>query len=152
MDIPQALEKLRVICSKQEKAPGDILTWLKRQGVDGEHHQKILTQLRAEKFVDDNRYAAAFVRDKIKFDHWGIIKIRFMLHQKGIDKSTAEKALREVDRDDYRSMIGREIEKKRKSLKGESAALWAKLARYGASRGYEMEYMRDFLGSEGGDY
>jgi hypothetical protein len=46
-------------------------------------------------------------------------------------------------------MIGRELTKKRKSLKGSSYEIWAKLARYGSSRGYEMEFMAEFLGETG---
>jgi hypothetical protein len=42
--------------------------------------------------------------------------------------------------------VGKELAKKRKSLKGSPREIWAKLARYGSSRGYEMEIMHDFLG------
>jgi regulatory protein len=144
----QALDKIRQICSRQEKCPADVLTLLKRWGVPQEHHQEILEDLRSGKFLDEYRYAAAFVADKIKFDHWGLIKIRYMLQQKGIARHVAEDALREINPDDYRAMVGRELAKKRKTLKGPAREVWAKLARYGSSRGYEMEVMQGFLGDE----
>lgn len=148
METPQALDKLRQICSRQEKSPADIIQLLKRWGIDQPHHPVILDRLRLEKFLDENRYAAAFVADKIKFDHWGIVKIRYMLHQKGIGNAAVDNAIREIDHDAYRNMVGKEMAKKRKSLKGTPREIWAKLARYGSSRGYEMEVMREFLEDE----
>ena len=74
-----------------------------------------------------------------------MIKIRMMLNQKGIEKSISENVIKEVDLDAYRSMIGQELKKKRNTLKGTPYEIWAKLARYGSSRGYEMEYMEEFL-------
>jgi len=150
--IGEAIDKLQQICSKQEKCPADVIVLLKRWDIDNDFHKGILTQLKAEKYIDEYRYATAFVKDKIRFDHWGFIKIRFVLHQKGIDKGIVEKALKEVDRDEYRQMVSRELNKKRKSLKGTSREIWAKLARYGSSRGYEMDIMHDFLGDDAGDY
>jgi regulatory protein len=149
--ISEALDKLRQLCSRQEKCPADVVVLLKRWGIEQEHYQGIVEQLKSEKFVDEYRYSVAFVKDKIKFDRWGIIKIRYLLQQKGIAREVLENAIREVDQDEYRRMIGREIDKKRKSLKGTPREIWAKLARYGSSRGYELEFMQDFLDDTGGD-
>ena len=149
--IKQALEKLRQICSRQEKSPADVIVLLKRWGIDQLHHLTIIEQLKSEKYIDEYRYTSAFVKDKIKFDHWGIIKIRYFLHLKGIAKDILENAIKEVDRNEYRHMIGKELDKKRKSLKGTPREIWAKLARYGSSRGYELEIMQDFLDEGAGD-
>ena len=42
-------------------------------------------------------------------------------------------------------MIRNELVKKKKLLKGPRSQCWQKLARFGASRGYEMGIMRDML-------
>jgi regulatory protein len=144
--IARALEKLREICSRQEKCPAEVRVLLKRWDINQEHHQEIIGKLISERFIDEHRYASAFVRDKTRFDHWGRIKIRYFLQQKGIAKSASDKAIGEIDQDEYRKMVGKELAKKRKSLKGSPRDIWAKLARYGSSRGYEMEIMHDFLG------
>ena len=146
MEISQALNKLREICGRQEKCPADVITLLRKWGLDQEHYQKIMEQLKSERFIDEYRYTSAFIRDKMKFDHWGIIKIRFLLQHKGMSREVVENALGEIDREEYRRMIGRELDKKRKTLKGTPREIWAKLARYGSSRGYEMENMHEFLG------
>jgi regulatory protein len=145
----EALQNLRKICSKQEKCPADLLGLLKRWGVNRDQHQDILEKLRAEGFLNEHRYATAFVRDKMKFEHWGIIKIRYNLRQKGIAQSVCDQAIAAIDHDEYRVMVGRELGKKRRSLQGTSREIWAKLARYGASRGYEMDVMQEFLRHDG---
>lgn len=147
----EALSRLQKICSMQEKCPADIILLLDRWGVAPEHHPGIISRLRSDNFMDENRYASAFVKDKIRFGHWGFVKIRYFLRQKGIPAEIANEACNNIDRDDYREMITKELEKKKKTLKGLPREVWAKLARYGSSRGYEMEYMQAFLDSIGTD-
>lgn len=151
METATALVKLQEICSRQEKAPADAITLMKKWGVARENQGEILEKLKAERFIDENRYASAFVKDKIRFDHWGMVKIRFHLNHKGISEDITEKALKEIDKQEYRQMVSKELEKKRKTLKGTGREIWARLARYGSSRGYEMDVMRDFLGADFGE-
>jgi len=141
-----ALEKLQKMCSMQEKCPADILLLLKRWGVGHEHHEDILAKLKKDKVIDEGRYASAFVKDKVKFDHWGFLKIMYFLKQKGIPRNVVDEACRAIDRNDYAIMIKKELEKKKKTLTGRRREVAAKLARYGSSRGYEMEIMHPFLG------
>ena len=141
----EALGKLQQLCSRQEKCEADVVILLNRWGVEKEQHPAILASLRQDDYLSESRYVAAFVKDKIKFEHWGMVKIAYMLRHKGISRKVTEEALRHIDISEYRAMITRELEKKRKSLRGSRRENWAKLARYGASRGYEMEYMQDFL-------
>lgn len=142
----EALGKLQKICSMQEKCAADVILLLKRWGIETHRHQDILSRLREDKYLDDTRFAFAFVKDKIRFDHWGMIKISYFLKQKGISKKTIGEALEGIDREEYAGMIRKEMEKKKGSLKGAPRERWAKLARYGSSRGYEMEFMQDILG------
>jgi regulatory protein len=135
-----------MICSRQEKCPADVTLLLNRWEIPVEQHPAIINQLIREKFIDEQRYASAYIKDKIKFDHWGFIKIRAMLNQKGISKKITDDNIREIDRAEYRKMIGSELDKKRRTVKGTPYEIWAKLARYGSSRGYAMEDMEEFLG------
>jgi regulatory protein len=147
----EALSKLQKICSMQEKCTADVVLLLKRWGIEPQQHQDIIDRLRADTFMDESRFAAAFVRDKIHFDHWGIIKINYFLKQKGIAKKVIQEVLNSIDREEYAEMIRRELEKKKKTLKGTPRERWAKLARYGSSRGYELDFMQEFLGEIASD-
>ena len=44
---------------------------MQRWGVEPSARQGVLQKLLADRFIDDNRYAEAFVRDKIRLSGWG---------------------------------------------------------------------------------
>lgn len=144
----EALEKLRQLLSRQEKCTADVREWLRKWGIDPSHHDVIIETLTKERFLDEIRYAAALVKDKIKLDHWGIIKIRYLMRQKGLPGAAIDQAISGIDQEEYREMVSRELAKKRKTIRGTKREVWVKLARYGFSRGYEMDVMRDFLGDD----
>ena len=95
-----------------------------------------------EKFIDDNRFAAAFVRDKLKFNGWGKQKIVFKLRSLGVAADIIERALRENYNDDSLSgqkVLEKLLEKKWNSLKGDEPlqVRKAKAVRFAAGRGFE---------------
>ncbi|MBN1157888.1 MAG: RecX family transcriptional regulator [Bacteroidales bacterium] len=141
----EALEKIKDICASREMSPSEVSTLLKRWGLASEKIQEITEKLKTEKFLDESRYAFAFVRDKIRLERWGLYKVKFALKQKGIPGPIAEEAIQSVDETEYREMVQSELLKKAKLMKGSSAQNWQKLARFGSSRGYEMEIMHDML-------
>lgn len=53
----------------------------------------IVEQLVREKFVDDRRFAAAFVRDKLRFNGWGKQKIVYKLRSLGVEQSIISEAI-----------------------------------------------------------
>jgi regulatory protein len=146
-----ALQKLRQICSKQEKCPRDVISLLKKWSIDVKYHHEIIEKLKADNFINEQRYSASFIGDKIRFEHWGLIKISYFLRQKGISSTVINESIQQIDHNEYRQMISKELAKKRKTIKGTSHEIWAKLARYGSSRGYEMEIMREFLDESAGE-
>lgn len=148
MESDQALDKLRHLLSRQEKCTADVREWLRKWGIDPSRQDGIIETLTRERFLDEYRYAAALVMDKIRLDHWGIIKIRYFMRQKGLPGAVIDQAIAGIDQEEYRDMVGRELAKKRKTIRGAKREVWVKLARYGSSRGYEMDVMRDFLGED----
>ncbi len=61
----QALSSLMRLCARAEKSSGDVMRLMARWGVDSSQRDNILQRLLAEKFIDDRRFAAAYVREKI---------------------------------------------------------------------------------------
>ena len=141
----EALDKLRTLCAKQEKSPSDALRLMKKWGVNQEASVKILGTLKSEGFISEKRYAEAFVKDKIRFEHWGRVKVLYSLTHKGIPRGVAEDAIAVIDGENYRSMIRNELIRKRKLMNDDASVCWQKLARFGTSRGYEMDIMYDIL-------
>ena len=58
----QALSALMRQCARAERCSGDALRLMRRWGVTDDEARKVLARLVAERFIDDQRYADAYVR------------------------------------------------------------------------------------------
>ena len=142
--LSEVLNTLQRICSKQEKCKAEITDYLVRKGIPAEFHQAVLSQLMAGRFIDEERYAKAAVRDKFMLNRWGRQKIHHFLETKQISEERIERAMDTIDESDYRKMIEEEIGKKGIALSGgKQGAKEMKLIRFVASRGYEEELVRE---------
>lgn len=134
----QALRLLMNMAARAERSSGDALRLMKRWGVDDNDAQRVLQRLIAERFIDDSRYAAAFVREKINLSGWGSYKIVEALRRKGVDNRIIENALSQYGSVDMEERLQGLLEKKIKTVKyRDTSDLRAKLFRFAASRGYD---------------
>lgn len=143
----EALDRAMAICSRSEKCVSDISDKLKSWGIDSDEKiSLIIGNLKAEKFIDEKRYAAAYAREKHRFNHWGRIKIGMMLGAKGIGKPEIQEALGSIDEGLYRTVLKEEILKKRRTIKGTNQfEIKGKLMRFAQSKGYETNLIFDIL-------
>jgi regulatory protein len=138
--VNQVLNTLQRICSKQEKCRADITDYMVKKGIPAEFHEQVLSQLTAGRFIDEERYALAVVRDKLILNRWGKKKIRHFLETKQIAEERIERALDTIDESDYRTMIREEMHKKLSALQEEDPGSGkVKMIRFADSRGYEEE-------------
>ena len=80
MTSDQVLARLQRQCSRMEYCSRDIYRKaLKALEGDAEAAERIVASLRADRFVDDLRYASAFAREKASLQGWGPVKISFQL-------------------------------------------------------------------------
>ena len=134
----QALRLLMNMAARAERSSGDALRLMKRWGVDDNDAQRVLQRLIAERFIDDSRYAAAFVREEINLSGWGSYKIVAALRRKGVDNRIIENALSQYGSVDMEERLQGLLEKKIKTVKyRDTSDLRAKLFRFAASRGYD---------------
>ena len=100
----------------------------------------MIEHLKKERYVDDARYAVAYVRDKYRFNQWGRIKISQALKMKHIDSQSISLALQEIDEEEYLSILTSLLRKKKKSVKANNEyERNGKILRFAASHGYEMD-------------
>jgi len=136
----QALARIQKICSVQEKCSFDVRRKLSDWGFENIAIEKIIIILIEDKFVDDNRFAKSFVREKFRINKWGRIKITYALKQKRIPESTIDLALEEIEEEEYLHILETELIKKKKSIKAKNQFdLKGKLLRFGQSKGFEIE-------------
>ena len=141
-----ALEKAMAQCSRREYCSDDIRNKLSLWGVDNDDIGKILRILISDNFINESRYATAFVRDKFKYNKWGKVKISAHLRGKKVPQDIIRSALDSIDNDLYIKLLRELIEAHRKSVKAKNQYdLKAKLLRYGLSKGFESSLLYDIL-------
>jgi len=139
MPFDEILSRLTARCSTTELCLSDIRKKLDATDITEKEKERILHRLLDEGYVDEARYARAFVRDKFRFSGWGKVKIAQGLRAKQISSTVIDEALKEIDEDYYRQTLREALKAKRRSLHEKSDyETNAKLIRFALSRGYEM--------------
>lgn len=141
-----ALAKAEAYCSVAERCKVDVVRKLEIWGAPVASFEKIINHLEEEKYLDEQRYAIAFARDKYRFDQWGRIKIAQGLKMKCISSRTVAIAMGEIDEAEYLSLLITMLEKKLQNIKAASDyERNGKLVRFAVSRGYELDVVFDCM-------
>lgn len=138
MNFKEALSYTMDLCSRQEKCSSEIREKLEKFKLPGAHVEKVIQTLKKEGFIDESRYAGMFVRDKLRINRWGKIKIRYMLTAKHIPEEVIRDAIDGIDDQNYLEILKEELIKKRRQIKDDNPFMVRnKLARFGQQRGFE---------------
>ena len=136
----EAYQKLSALCAMSEQCCHDMMRKMSRWQMDQEVAEKVVARLVKEGFINEERYARAFVRDKFRYNHWGEVKIKHELKLKGISQKHIEAGLEELDEDENLNALREIIQKKRPSVKGKSDyEIRCKLIRFAVGRGFDMD-------------
>ena len=140
----QALAALMRLCARAEKSQEDARRLMRGWGVAEKDAEQVLGRLVRDRFIDDSRYAEAFVREKLRLSGWGEYKIRTALQRKGVSKERIDAALSQADRPAMGERLAQQLERKARTVKYTSQyELKTKLIRYGLSLGYDYEAVMD---------
>lgn len=143
----QAFKKLSAMCAKAEHCQYDMTEKMRRWQVSEDVQARVMERLVKNKYVDDDRYSRAFVRDKVRYNKWGRLKVAQALRMKRIPDNVIAAALDEIDRDEYIGILRQLIQAKRKSTKADSEyELKMKLMRFAASRGFTADEAKEVVG------
>ena len=135
----EIFNRLSARCSTTELCLSDIRKKLDATDLTDPEKGLIIRHLLDEKYVDEARYARAFVRDKFRFSGWGRVKIAQGLRAKQISQTDIQEALQEIDEEDYRRALRDALKAKRRTVRGSSTyETNAKLIRFAQGRGYEL--------------
>lgn len=139
MTYDQALNRSASLCSMGEKCAADIFDKAVAWGLSEAEAGRLVEYLIDERFIDDHRFAHAFINDKFTYQHWGRVKIRYMLRQKGIDDAVINELMEEViDEEAYIEACADTLRVKMRSIDLPlSPNDRARLYRFAAQRGFE---------------
>jgi len=146
LSFEQALNKIASFCAYQERAKAEVIQKLKTYRISDFEIEKIIERLEDENFLDEERFAKTYVRSKFQYKKWGKIKIEYNLRQKQISSKMIEKALTEIQEEDYENLIHDLVEQKRNSLPDlEPFKQKQKIMTYMVSKGFEQALILKYL-------
>lgn len=142
----EAYLQLAAVCAHTEHCEQEMRDKMKRWGMDKDVQERVVARLVKERYIDNERYARAFVKDKIRYNKWGQRKVRQALWLKRIDEDIQQKVLDEIDEKEYLDVLIPLLKQKRKTTKANSDyELNQKLVRFALSRGFDFSIIRQCL-------
>jgi regulatory protein len=142
----EALLKAAAYCAYQERTQEEVRSKLYTYGLSPDEVEQVLLELIAEKLVDEERYAASYVRGRYSLKRWGRRKIIQGLKGKRISDYCIRQGLKEIDPEQYWQNVLYLLEKKNRSEKdGNPLLRRQKLTYYLLGKGYENDLVQDAL-------
>lgn len=135
---------MEAFCAYQERCDYEVRKKLNSWFMDQEHIAIIIADLITNNFLNEQRFAEAFVSGKFRIKNWGRIKIKRELKQRKISAYSINKGMEQIDEQEYLSTLQRLAENKK--VKGTNK--WdkmAKIKRYLSSKGYESDLIHEVV-------
>jgi regulatory protein len=143
----EAKVKLEAWCAYQERCQFEVTQKLFDWQFSVEQRDQLIADLISNRFIDEERFASAFVSGKFRIKHWGRNKIRQHLKQKRISEYSIKKGFQEIDPDEYWVTLLR-LTARKLAEKKRNETIWqsrARVQRYLSAKGYEFDLIADAL-------
>ncbi|MDR0744107.1 MAG: RecX family transcriptional regulator [Tannerella sp.] len=146
----EVLSDLAKYCSQAERCIYDVRKKLNATNLTEDAKNRVINRLIQEKFIDEQRFCRGFINDKLKFNHWGCIKIIYELKRRQIKPEIYADVMDTIDEDEYLSVLSHILKSKKRSIKGYSDQdIFRKLYSFASSRGFEtpliMKALKDLF-------
>lgn len=123
-------------CAVAERAEADVRRKLYEWDADRNLQDAVIDFLRENGYVDDRRYCAAYVHDKVTYQGWGRRKIEAGLQSKQLPESEINEALKNLDEKVYFGWLNKLKEQRKHDPQD-------KLIRFLLQRGFTMDEIRE---------
>jgi regulatory protein len=134
----QAIQRIRHYCAYQERAQQEVRDKLYELGMTMDEVEEIMSDLIAENFLNEERFATQFAGGHFRIKGWGKVKIQHALQQKRVSSYNIKIGLKAIDEDAYIKTLQQLATKKWNSLKGERGlSRMAKTQAFLHQRGFE---------------
>lgn len=133
-------------CAYQERSQQEVRDKLYSYGLHQDEVEDVLADLIVEGFINEERFARAYVGGKFRMKGWGKLKIMQGLQQHRISEYCIRKGLEEIEPEAYYQVLKKHAEKKLPSLRGQSAYLQkGKLTQHLMMKGFEGDLIREVI-------
>jgi regulatory protein len=146
MIIKEAKLKLAGYCAYQERSQKEVRKKLYELGVYGDDTEEVIVELIADNFINEERFAKAYIGGKFRIKRWGRNKILSAIKQHDVSDYCIRSGMKEIDEDDYRNTLEHLIESKNESLQEENLFVKRnKIAKTLIAKGFEPELVWQYL-------
>jgi len=111
--LPALINKAERYCATAEHCISDVRNKLHQWGCLPEDTDTVLNHLTEHRYIDEDRYARAFVHDQVAYQYWGRNKIQAALFAKHIPEDIVTIALQSIDQDAYQHALKRALSQKK---------------------------------------
>lgn len=118
--LTQALEKLKSFCAYQERSHYEVEKKCHLLGFYNEDSDILISNLIEENFLNEQRFVEAFVSGKLKYKHWGKVKIIQHLKKHRVSTFIMKDAFKDITDKEYFYILEIELKKKLSQLDSES--------------------------------
>ena len=145
-DLKEAGEKIRGFCLYRERSQQECRDKIYSYGFHSDAVENLISELIQERFLDEERFARAFVRGKFSIKKWGRYKIKQALYPHHLSDYILKKAFSEIDPEKYWQNLERLTEKRWPLTKGKDEYIRKqKLRVYLQMRGYESDLVQEAI-------
>ena len=133
-------------CAYQERSQQEVRDKLYSYGLHHDEVEDVLADLIVDGFINEERFARAYVGGKFRMKGWGRRKILQGLQQHRISEYCIRKGLEEIDAEAYYQTLRKHAVKKLPSLKGQTAyVMRGKLTQHLMMKGFEGDLIREVV-------
>lgn len=145
---PNTFKDLKLVleryCAYQERCHYDVKQKMYRLNVSPKFKDALLVHLIEHDFLNEERFAMAYIRGKHKIKKWGRQRLKSELRRRDISKYIIDKALKSIDETEYLEMFNELSHSKLKTLASYPVIKQKrKLADYLIYRGWESHLVYD---------
>lgn len=134
----------------RERAPKEVEDKLAEWDAKPEYIERIVSELKQDKFIDEGRFARAFSHDKFLVNKWGKRRIEIELRRYRISGEAIEQGLNYINQEEYQSVLERLAELKWTKVKDNDLyKKKQKTATYLLQKGFESDLIWDVVNELG---
>lgn len=145
--LDEALARMEHYCAYRERCHREVVEKLREMRMIPQAIDTIVVKLIEENFLNESRFATAFVNGKFRQKGWGKVRLRRELRQRDISEFLIREALSGISDEAYRERFEYMAQKRWDALKseGESLRRKKKFADYFIYRGWENDWIYQYL-------
>lgn len=143
-NLEQALSRLQRYCTYQDRCHIEVERKLTEMRMIPQAKEQIIMSLIEDDYLNEERFALAFVKGKFRIKKWGRIRLKAELKKRKISKYLIKSALEQISEKDYLFTLEELANRKANSIKADSILLKKKkLADYLIYRGWESSLVNN---------